>query len=261
MRSLCGAVMLLVFAVAGSADGGTVQVNRLKAIHMDGKHWDLGAELSKNRHLLVHCVMRRCLYCSESVPALNAVWKKYGCDRCDSFPVLVLEVNVGVNDPKQWFREEYLEPNMVCYPAVWYGDGGDSIDQALSNYGYGNYKYWIKPDGSFVKEPVIDDQLAQACISPHVCAAGIIGRAKAFSTGMPGISFERNTGMVRVLVCRPGAYTISRHSLAGKVIESRSLVLPAGSTRISLKPYTGISLITIKNPLLGSSRCRVVEFD
>lgn len=98
---------------------------------------------------------------------MNSWWEKYGCDTCSRYQLLVIDLNVKPADTKDGFIE-YCTVNNVEYPAVWSGDGGIELRDAMGLGVSANSKYLIKPDRTMVGG-VYDNTLTKAGIVEHTC--------------------------------------------------------------------------------------------
>ncbi len=101
------------------------------------------------------------------MPGLNSWWEKYGCDTCDFYQLLVIDLNVKPADTKEGFVE-YCTTNNVKYPAVWSGEGGRDLADAMGLGVSANSKYLIKPDRTKIGS-VYEGTLSKEGIIEHNC--------------------------------------------------------------------------------------------
>jgi len=101
---------------------------------------------------------------------------------CDDAQLLVLETNVRSSDSKESFVN-YCSTNNVEYPAVWSGEGGRAIADALGIGVVGNAKYFIRPDKTF-KYGVYTTDFEKEGIEEHTC--GVDHIAPVVSVLTPG---------------------------------------------------------------------------
>jgi hypothetical protein len=107
------------------------------------------------------------------VPGLNAYWAKYGCTKCNSYKLFVIEAGCYGNDTKTAFQG-YLTKNSVQYFGTWHQEGGKLFDQALGNGGAGNPEYLIKPDKTFKESPSASDINSAGGNVQHECSSNLI---------------------------------------------------------------------------------------
>ncbi len=119
------------------------------------------------------------------MPTLNSYWAKYGCEKCDNYPLLVGIANFS--DSKSTFQSWASQNNAKC-KCIPKEDGGADFNTVLNNDNWGGPKYLIYPDKTFKKEASETD-IINAGIQEHVCGAIYMN----LSTPNGGETLEQNS--------------------------------------------------------------------
>jgi hypothetical protein len=164
------------------------------------------------------------------VPGLNATWAKYGCEKCDTYKLLVLSVNFS--DSKSAFTSWISQQN-ATHPCVAKEEGGREFNIELENNNYGGPKYLIKPDKTFKKYPTTSEIDNAGGNVQHVCPTDIIHSTKDKINS--SISFQKITkSNFTVNVSKEGVYSISFYTASGQLKEVISeRLLSVGSHKVN----------------------------
>lgn len=117
------------------------------------------------------------------MPGLNSNWSKYGCEKCNTYKLLILSVNFS--NSKSSFQG-WIDQNNATHPCVAKEDGGTEFKNALNNGNVGGPKYLIKPDKTFKKNPSSSEIDNAGGNEQHVC--GNDQQAPTVSVNSPGNS-------------------------------------------------------------------------
>lgn len=181
------------------------------------------------------------------MPGLNTTWAKYGCEKCDTYKLLVLSVNFS--DSKSAFAS-WIDQQNCTHPCVAKEEGGSEFNINLDNNNYGGPKYLIKPDKTFKTSPTaseIDDAGGNV---QHVCPTDIIHKLKDNINS--NISFHNITkSNFTVNVLKEGIYSISFYTANGQLKEVvPETFLSIGSHKITWKSRNlanGVYFVEMKN--------------
>lgn len=180
------------------------------------------------------------------MPGLNQYWAKYGCEKCDTYKLLVLSVNFS--NSKSDFRSWISQYNCT-HPGVAKEEGGKEFNTILSNNNYGGPKYLIKPDKTFVKRPSSSQINSAGGNVQHVCGTSIsTDLRKKVKTNVSIINISKNSFTLKTL--KNDIYSISFYSANGKLKTTLTKKLSVGSHQISLKEgalANGVYIVEFKN--------------
>jgi hypothetical protein len=179
------------------------------------------------------------------VPGLNETWTKYGCDLCDEYELLVLEVNVNRGPSSKSDLQNYMDKNNVEYPAIWHEEGGTDLATATGNGTSGNPKYVIYPDKTYKKTGTIP-----STISEHIHTSSNNDLTKGnLNKAISLYGLHKNGFTINVI--KNGIYSISFYAANGRLKEIASeKFLSSGSHKISWKSRelaNGIYFVEISN--------------
>jgi hypothetical protein len=150
------------------------------------------------------------------VPGLNATWAKYGCEKCDSYKLLVLSVNFS--DSKSSFLN-WIDQQNCTHPCVAKEEGGSQFNTNLNNQNYGGPKYLIKPDKTFKKSPTAAEIDNAGGNVQHVCPTAITHKVKNHTKS--SIIFQRITkSNFTVTVLKEVGYSFSFYTASGQLKEA-----------------------------------------
>jgi hypothetical protein len=193
------------------------------------------------------------------VSKLNVIWADYGCEICDDYPMLLIEAGCYMDDSKSLFKS-YVNNNNIEYVATWHQEGGKDFDKALGNNGYGNTKYWIKPDKSFTKTNA--STISNSGIEKHVCGTPITNNLNKVKINTNISLYNLNKSGFSLKVSKADNYTISLYSVNGKLKNTLSKKLSAGSHQIhfnNARLANGIYLVESKNGQNISREKKILE--
>ena len=181
------------------------------------------------------------------MPGLNATWAKYGCEKCDTYKLLVLSVNFS--DSKSAF-EGWIDTYDCTHPGVAKEEGGSKFNIELDNNNYGGPKYLIKPDKTFIKSPTASEIDNAGGNKQHVCTTAITHKSKDHSNS--SISFQKITkSNFTVNVLKEDVYSISFFAANGQLKEViPEKLLSIGSHNISWekgKIANGVYFVEMRN--------------
>ena len=229
--------------------GFSQTVSNVQLTDMEGNSYDLYEVLESGKHILCHFSYVNWPACPRAIPALNDTWDTYGCEICDDYELLVLEVHVHSGESRSFFQE-YLDDNNCRFPAIYCPDGGRTLSYDVGNMTDGNPKYLIYPDKTYyhMDHYTWETLLAKENLTPHNCNVSIKTNAKKLNNS---VVFDRVTKSGFTLkVLKDGLYSIAFYSADGKLKNSFSNKLSSGSHHISFEKgalANGIYLVEIKN--------------
>ena len=176
---------------------------------------------------------------------MNALWEKYGCTKCENYPVLVLTVNFSNN--KSTFQTGFIDKYGVETPCVPKEDGGTTFNTALPNQNssgssYGGTCFFIKPDKTFIGDagasPMVvasEQDIIDAGIQPHTCNTSIAQKLNSIKVNNNLIIQKLYKSGFTVKVLKDDVYSISFYSVNGKLKTTLSKRLAIGSHQISFE--------------------------
>lgn len=181
------------------------------------------------------------------MPGLNATWAKYGCEKCDTYKLLVLSVNFS--DSKSAF-EGWIDTYDCTHPGVAKEEGGSEFNTNLDNQNYGGPQYLIKPDKSFIRNPSTSEIDDAGENEQHACPTPITHELKPKINST--ISFQKITRSgFTVAVLKDGVYSICFYSANGQLKEVvPETYLPIGSHKINFKRgklANGVYFVEMRN--------------
>ncbi len=248
------AVLLMCLTLSGFAQIGNIQITDL-----DGNSYDLYEMLNKGRYVYVQMIFDTWPSCPGAVPGQNTLWEKYGCYKCDDYPLFVITADFSTGDSKQdvisWCNSYNVE-----YPACYHAEGGADFNIELDNDNYGGPKYWISPDKSF--KDYSSSDVSNAGLQEHVCAVPITNNLnkEIINTNISLYNLNKNGFSLKVL--EADNYTISFYSVNGKLKSTFSKILAIGSHQISFEKGTfasGVYLVELSNGQTVTRQKTVLE--
>lgn len=181
------------------------------------------------------------------MPELNSWWEKFGCDICKKYQLLVIDLNVKPSDPKDEFIE-YCNVNNVQYPAVWSGDGGRDLADAMGLGVSANSKFLIKPDrtfssgvysGTFSKEGIVEHECDPVDIDLKIEEKSEIG-------------VVRTGNAIQLKNLNENIKAVKLYDLQGKLLWSENLLNRKNIIKIPNNSGKGLKIIS----LIGTNKTK-----
>lgn len=175
------------------------------------------------------------------MPELNSWWEEYGCNICNKNQLLVIDLNVKSSDPKDEFIE-YCNVNNVQYPAVWSGEGGRDLADAMGLGVSANSKFLIKPDRSF-SSGVYSNTLTKEGIVGHQCdpvkKIGLKFKEKR------EIGVVRTGNAIQLNNLNKNIKSVKLYDFQGKLLWSENLINSKSTIKVPNNFGKGLKIISL----------------
>ena len=188
------------------------------------------------------------------MPYLNKYWETYGCEKCDDYNCLVLDVNgyiFGENDDYEpqnvASANKYVEKYGLECPYISRWVGGGQIFCQTNGFSYGGSTYIIRPDRTWKEMSAYamnENDIPLEGVEPHVCAVNILSNKE---TAGDYIKFKKTAKTIEVYIPFTGSSIVSISDVKGRALSSFRASGKRQWYSISKEMLSGVIIVNIKN--------------